>query len=366
MSNSSSPDLPPALPYRLKPGLGHPSLEKDGDHAAGSESKSSIPDLSHASQLPKSLTADTETRRFGTRIKPPSENNSTSDMAPQTYFKRKDNKREKLRRVAIETQRKIPYIITANMDKCPRHARLLVLKTTPFLATTHPYYPALVSKVKVVRQDTFDAALNLQDAHEILGSADAKPVCALNLANAFNIGGGWKNGAMAQEEELCYRSTLSETLPSRYYPMKPDECIYSSTVIIFRENYTKGHSYMWTSKPETLPVLSVISMAATNGPKLHPEDELQYEDASERILMERKMRLILRTAGYYHHRRLVLGALGCGAFHHPAQEVARCWKRVLQEEEFKGWFEMILFAVLDKPDGVNYTTFRAILHDLAI
>jgi hypothetical protein len=47
----------------------------------------------------------------------------------------------------------------------------------------------------------------------------------------------------------------------------------------------------------------------------------------------------------------------------PAGEVAECRVRVLQEE-FKGWFEVIVFAVLDKPDGVNFTTFKKALHDL--
>jgi hypothetical protein len=40
-------------------------------------------------------------------------------------------------------------------------------------------------------------------------------------------------------------------------------------------------------------------------------------------------------------------AIGCGAFLHPAQEVADCWYEVLMNPEFKGWFEMIYFVIKD-------------------
>ncbi|KAJ5133647.1 hypothetical protein N7526_005012 [Penicillium atrosanguineum] len=80
--------------------------------------------------------------------------------------------------------------------------------------------------------------------------------------------------------------------------------------------------------------------------------------------MKDKMRVVLRCAADNHHRKLVLGALGCGVFAHPAQEVTDCWKVVLQEKEFRGWFEYIVFAVLDT--GENYTIFWNTLHDLTV
>ena len=44
----------------------------------------------------------------------------------------------------------------------------------------------------------------------------------------------------------------------------------------------------------------------------------------------------------------MLGAMGCGAFRNPAEDVAACWREVLLEVEFDGWFEGVVFAVLDK------------------
>lgn len=51
----------------------------------------------------------------------------------------------------------------------------------------------------------------------------------------------------------------------RYYPIKSDEGIYTSKVALMRENEEKWFSRRWSDEPALLPVLSVISVAATQG-----------------------------------------------------------------------------------------------------
>lgn len=62
----------------------------------------------------------------------------------------------------------------------------------------------------------------------------------------------------------------------------------------------------------------------------------------------------------------MLGALGCGAFHNPAPEVARAYKEVLDEAEWRGVFDDIVFAVLDVQGESNYKIFKEMLEDRAL
>ena len=221
--------------------------------------------------------------------------------------------------------------------------------------------PNLTTVVRVEAGDTYDQALKIHNAGS---TSDLMPVCVLNFANGRTPGGGWLNGAQAQEEQLCYRSTLSHTLHPRFYPMQDHECIYSPNVIVFRDSVENRYSFMSADdKLHMNSTVSVISMVARSRPPLIA-DKSTYKDVSQRLLMKSKMQLILRTAAHNNHRRLVLGALGCGAFHHPPREVADCWKEVLMEEEFKGWFELIHFAIRDSRAEKNLAIFAETLDGL--
>lgn len=226
--------------------------------------------------------------------------------------------------------------------------------------------------VKVVTSDTYDTAIDAIDEVYQDDTLDFMPVCVLNFANAVKPGGGWEGGASAQEEQLFYRSTLSGSLHKKFYPMQTLECLYSPRVVIFRENAANNYNFMAkldglekVEESKKLPIVSVISMAAEHHPKLDGT-KTKYATAKSRNDMLAKMRQILRTAGHNNHRRLILGALGCGAFGHPPEEVASLWAEILQEAEFKGWFEQLIFAVFDSGDGNNLAVFREHLDGLMI
>lgn len=73
--------------------------------------------------------------------------------------------------------------------------------------------------------------------------------------------------------------------------------------------------------------------------------------------MKNKMRQTFRILAQNKITHCVLGAMGCGAFQNPPGEVARIYKEVLEEAEWNGVFEEIMFAVLDTRGESNHAIF---------
>ena len=177
-------------------------------------------------------------------------------------------------------------------------------------------------------------------------SQTTKPVVVLNLASERHPGGGWQTGAMAQEEALCYRSSLYRSLRRRFYPIPSLSVLHTPSVLIIRSATAAGHK-LYTLPASDLPVTSVISVAALRHPHLTP-DEKAFASAGQRAETKRKIRVSLRVAATNGHTKLVLGALGCGVFANPPADVAKCFLEVFQEQEFQGgWWEDVVFAVMD-------------------
>ena len=259
------------------------------------------------------------------------------------------------------------------------------------LLEPHTLVPALPSqcpnlpktKIRVINIDTLDIACKLntntntntnQTSTAPDFSSGSPPTLILNMANAHWAGGGWLKGALAQEESLCYRTSLYLTLKHRFYPMAPKAAIYSPTVVVVRDSISNQHRLLDLSQIDHLPVVSVVSMAALRDPALQRrvgDGREMYAEPADRELMRAKMRMVLRVAAAKGHRRLVLGALGCGAFGNPRGEVAGLWKEVFLEPEFGGvWWEEVVFAVLDTnrdPEAdSNYGVFFRGLHGLEV
>jgi uncharacterized protein (TIGR02452 family) len=195
------------------------------------------------------------------------------------------------------------------------------------------------------------------DAVRLLAEEDGGEIGVLNFASAKNPGGGFLNGAMAQEESLAASSTLYRTLIAHeeYYRenrvqrsmMYLDYGIYSPDVVFFRDG-----EFHLTEHPMKA---SVLTLPAVNMGQVILKGENQEE---ARRVMRRRMKLVLAVFAERKVCRLVLGAYGCGVFRNEPREVAAWW-RELFEEGMAEYFDAVFYAVLDHSRGQScITAFR--------
>lgn len=258
--------------------------------------------------------------------------------------------------VASETKLLLPSLLSSAPHAPPTGHLYHRHNLPPLCAAQCPQLAR--TAIEVQNADSIDAALALTFSRPSPSSSAAStptnptnpPILILNMANAQHGGGGWLKGALAQEESLCYRSSLSFTLKRHFYPLANLSAIYSPNVLVLRDSLAAGHNLLDLKHPNNLPLVSIVSVAAVRDPEVigGQGEDGRYRYAGTRRLMKEKMRVVLRVAAARAHRVLVLGALGCGAFGNPRGEVVACWREVFEEKEFGGgWWEKVVFAVLE-------------------
>lgn len=189
----------------------------------------------------------------------------------------------------------------------------------------------------------------------------------LNMANAYYPGGGYVEGAVAQEENMFRRTDCHYSI---------DESQYDPATDRYRADHTRllsaadGRVYMDTTQPRV----------CIRGPEDRSRADLGYRWLSDDKVFpffemraaaqdlrdgrpfdpcETRRRIVAQLDSLSERgiRHVVLGAFGCGAFGNPAAEVAAIYKSELFER--RRAFTMVAFAVFHAGYGPgNYGVFR--------
>ncbi|MGC5022901.1 TIGR02452 family protein [Micromonospora sp. DT47] len=182
-----------------------------------------------------------------------------------------------------------------------------------------------------------------------LASAAPDQVACLNFASAKNPGGGYATGAHAQEESLARSSALAATLrtASGFYdhhrshrdPVYSDRVIHSPDVPVFRDD---------TGLLVGPYRVAFLTAAAPNAGALREPVDLSG-------VLRRRAGRVLGVALAHGHRRLVLGAWGCGVFRNDPRQVAAAFAGLLGPDgRYADRFTLVVFAV---PDPTNRRPF---------
>lgn len=174
-------------------------------------------------------------------------------------------------------------------------------------------------------------------------------VACLVFASAKNPGGGFLSGAQAQEESIARSSALypCQSAASEFYDFHrrqhdlrySDRIIYSPGVPVFRadDGVLLDEPYAVSFLTAAAPNLGAV---VTNQPAAA---------ASVPGVLAARAGRVLAVAAAHGHRKLVLGAWGCGVFRNDPAVVAAAFAAQLARA--RGHFDHIVFAVLDRQRG---------------
>ena len=233
--------------------------------------------------------------------------------------------------------------------------------------------PFDVSNIGTTHESTVTGCINMDcmDLAEQLIAQSYDPAI-LNLASAKRPCGGWDAGMGAQEESLCFSSTLSQSLyqfgDPKYKNIRdsgvpvreigyPHDInyggIYSPDVTFFRNNISKY--YTLRDKSFKCDVITVAALCFNGKSHYAGIDELSYQAADGgftpegREIMLNKIRTIFRMGVEHSKDALILGAAGCGAYALLPSAVAPLFRVVMEEPEFRNKFKLLVFAILERP-----------------
>jgi uncharacterized protein (TIGR02452 family) len=219
-------------------------------------------------------------------------------------------------------------------------AKVSLPPNAPLPAPTRERVPE--THVLVANETTLGAARRLGDA--------GLRALSLNFANGTEPGGGFLEGARAQEETLCRSSALFRTLEG--------DPMYDA-----HRQGAPGESSDWVILSPNVPVFrrddgAVVERWCTSFATCAAPYAPRVGQPRSGDLLARRIRRVLAVARAYGFDALVLGAWGCGAFGNDPVRTASDFREAL-EGEFDGAFRHVTFAVTDwSPDRRLLRPFR--------
>jgi hypothetical protein len=182
------------------------------------------------------------------------------------------------------------------------------------------------------------------------------------MANARRFGGGYVEGAGAQEENMfrrtdCHFADDGVDFSTGQYDAKTSALINGADGRVYLDVTTprvcvrgpedmrdkRNLGYKWLAQDEIFPFLEIRAAAVdlSKGGTFDPRECRRRIDAQLDTLISSNVRYA------------VLSAIGCGAFKNPAAVVARCYKESLTDPRRRGAFECVVFAIFNPGYGPN-------------
>lgn len=231
----------------------------------------------------------------------------------------------------------------AEVRKNLRRENMDAVATRKRYKTNHSFSPAVprfdFTEIVVADMDSVSAVMNEN-------GNGRKAV--LDFASYHNPGGGYANGAWAQEEALCSESNLYVVLDELYF-----EYYWAHKNTHNNGLYTADAMYLYDivfERDGQRTESDVIVIAAPNAKAARSNSVFEDEIYD---VMAHRVRTVLDIAADNEVDILIAGAFGCGVFANDPYDVADVFKSWLEENP--GVFRKIVFGI--PSGGANFDAF---------
>jgi uncharacterized protein (TIGR02452 family) len=214
--------------------------------------------------------------------------------------------------------------------------------------------PGQQTKYFFTEMDTFTAAV--AEIERLLAEGKTDPsVMIVNFASNYRPGGGYKNGASAQEEDLFRCSTLPLSLAPHYknknfYPINDPStarvnALYTPHVHIIRKrdykfmNEEEIHDY----KVRVCTVAALNCKDRLNAAYFSESGDCSFTKAGYTATMGR-IGSMLQMAAIHKVDSLVLGAFGCGVFRNNPASISEIYASLMKT--YHNTIPKIVYAVI--------------------
>ncbi|KAF8173220.1 hypothetical protein K438DRAFT_1920949 [Mycena galopus ATCC 62051] len=222
-----------------------------------------------------------------------------------------------------------------------------LLSTWRSFSPAQPHPTAVNTIMEFLETTTLDAARNAGLQGRM------RPIGVLNFASADQPGGGFINGATAQEESIARSSTLYASLMTptaqQFYTLHTEDprdgfythaMVYSPHVVVFRSDDGDLVPPMEIDVLTSPAVHAGLIRRHTSGAAVERDIKRAMRERMARILFLFERRQV---------QNLILGSFGTGVFQNDVDIVAEIWAELLfgHSARFAHSFHYIAFAVKD-------------------
>eukprot|EP00434_Breviolum_minutum_P029165 symbB.v1.2.025799.t1/scaffold2473.1/size78446/4 len=198
-------------------------------------------------------------------------------------------------------------------------------------------------KITFSKWSTADALLNFASRGQI--------PCGLNFANGEQVGGGYKTGALAQEEDLCRRipnlyTSLLNAKRDGMYPFGPCTCrtperpekysdvLFTADLVVARAAESQGFELLPRERQAKVSLLTAAAPNVNFAKEVY-HLQLMRNTVEATFIAPKLQRRDINT--------LILGAWGCGAFGGNPHEISELFASVITE--WGQLYEEVHFAI---------------------